>query len=315
LESSQINGGNMLITRGSGVIGSYIIELFKDEFDIVVADIAKPQANVKYVNVDLTKPFRLSKDFEFCVHLAAHVGGIQHLTRYPVENIRDNPTMTANVLDASANSNLNHIIYSSSSRVYENQTEFPTVEESATSSPPPSSDYGMSKLIGEYLCKAYHKQFGMYTILRLANVYEPREAPDPEYAHVIPELISKVLSGNFPVEIYGDGEQTRTFTHGMDVARAYVLSFMNKNAVNETFNVSGNEEIKIIELLRLIWKMIGQTNELKIKQLSPLEYDTKKRFLSNKKIYEKLDWEPLISFRHGLYETIESIRKVINTSP
>ncbi|HEY6884006.1 MAG TPA: NAD-dependent epimerase/dehydratase family protein, partial [Nitrososphaeraceae archaeon] len=211
MESSQINNGNMLITGGSGVIGSYITELLKDEFDIVVADIAKPQANVKYVNVDLTKPFTLSKDFEICIHLAAHVGGIQNLTRHPVENIRDNPKMTANVLDASVNSNLSHIIYTSSSRVYENQTEFPTIEESANSSPPPSSDYGMSKLIGEYLCKAYHKQYGIkYTILRLANVYGPREAPDPEYAHVIPELISKVLSGNFPVEIYGDGEQTRT---------------------------------------------------------------------------------------------------------
>jgi nucleoside-diphosphate-sugar epimerase len=62
MESSQINDGNMLITGGSGVIGSYITELLKDEFDIVVADIARPQ--VKYVNVDLTKPFTLSKDFE-----------------------------------------------------------------------------------------------------------------------------------------------------------------------------------------------------------------------------------------------------------
>ena len=315
MRSSHIGDGNILITGGSGVIGSYIIELLKEEYDIVVADITRPKADVKYIRADLTKPITFSGDFETCIHLAARVGGIQYFTKYPVENIRDNPRITANVLDACVNSNLNHIIYTSSSRVYENQAEFPSKEESLPRFPPPSSDYGMSKLIGEYLCKAYHRQFGLkYTILRPANVYGPQEAPDPEYAHVIPELIRKVLSGNFPVEIYGDGKQTRTFTHGMDAARAYKLSIKNKNAVNETFNVSGNKEIKIIDVLKLIWRMAGYTDQLKVRHLPPLQHDTKRRFLSNKRIHEKLNWRPSIPFKDGLLETIKTIKNLINTS-
>jgi UDP-glucose 4-epimerase len=312
MESPRANDGKILITGGSGVLGNYILELLRQEFEVVVADIVKPEVDdgVKFMKVDLRKPFSLSDDFEVCIHLAAHVGGIQYFTKHPVENIRDNPKMTANILDAAVNSKLNHVIFTSSSVVYQHQTEFPTYEESVFHSPPPSSAYGMSKLVGEYLCKAYNEQFGIkYTILRPFNVYGPKEAPDPEYAHVIPELVRKVLSGQFPIELYGTGNQSRTFTHGKDVARAYLLSMNNKNAINETFNVSGNEEIRIIELLRLIWNMTGNSRELKIKHLPPLPHDVQRRFPSNQKILEKLNWKPNVSFKDGLLETIQWIRK------
>jgi nucleoside-diphosphate-sugar epimerase len=314
MESQRIDGGKILITGGSGVLGQYITDLLKQEFnDIVVADIVKPEINnnnnVKFVKVDLREPFSISEDFEVCIHLAAYVGGIQFFTKHPVENIRDNPKMTANALDAAVNSKLDHVIFTSSSVVYQHQTEFPTNEESVLRSPPPSSAYGMSKLVGEYLCKAYNEQFGLkYTILRPFNIYGPEESPDPNYAHVIPELARKVLSGQFPVEIYGSGDQTRTFTHGRDVAQAYHLTIKNKNALNETFNVSGNEEIKIIDVLRLIWNMAGHTEELKVKHLPPLPHDVQRRFPSNRKIFEKLGWQPNIPFKDGLQETIEWIR-------
>jgi UDP-glucose 4-epimerase len=311
LESPKINNGKILITGGSGVIGNYIVESLKQEFDIVIADIVRPEIDdIKFVKVDLREPFSLSEDFEVCIHLAAYVGGIQYFTKHPVENIRDNPKMTANMLDAAVNSKLNHVIFTSSSIIYQHQTEFPTYEESVLRSPPPSSAYGMSKLVGEYLCKAYNEQFGLkYTILRPFNIYGPKEAPDPDYAHVIPELVRKVLSGQFPVEIYGTGNQTRTFTHGKDAARAYLLSIKNKNAINETFNVSGNEEIKIIDVLRLIWNMTGHMQELKIKQLPPFPHDVQRRFPSNQKIVERLNWRPHISFQDGLLETIEWIKE------
>jgi nucleoside-diphosphate-sugar epimerase len=311
MESPRINNGKILITGGSGVLGNYIVELLRQEYEIVIADIVRPEIDdVKFIKVDLRKPFSLSEDFEVCIHLAAYVGGIQYFTKHPVENIRDNPKMTANMLDAAVNSKLNHVIFTSSSIIYQHQTEFPTNEESVLRSPPPSSAYGMSKLVGEYLCKAYNEQFGLkYTILRPFNIYGPKEAPDPEYAHVIPELVRKVLSGQFPIELYGTGNQTRTFTNGKDAAHAYLLSIKNKNAINETFNVSGNEEIKIIEVLRLIWNMTGHMQELKIKHLPPFPHDVQRRFPSNQKILEKLNWRPHISFKDGLLETIEWIKK------
>ncbi|MCH7561416.1 MAG: NAD-dependent epimerase/dehydratase family protein [Thaumarchaeota archaeon] len=306
----EINGGQVLITGGGGVIGSYVIDALKDEFDLVVADKVKPEADVKFVNIDLTEPFSISKDFESCVHLAALVGGIQFFTKHPVENLRDNPRMVTNLLDTVTNSNVNHVIYTSSSVVYQHQTQYPTPEESVSNSPPPTSAYGMSKLVGEHICKAYNEQFGLnYTVLRPFNAYGPREAPDPEYAHVIPELIRKVLSGQNPVELYGSGEQTRTFTHGKDIGRAFYLAIKNKNSINETFNVSGNEEIKIIDLLRKIWRISSHKEELKIKHLEPLPHDVPRRFPSNKKIEEKLGWKPQILFDEGLLETMKWIKE------
>jgi nucleoside-diphosphate-sugar epimerase len=307
MELQRIDGAEVLITGGSGVIGSYVIDRLEREFDITVADMNRPQSNkVKYSRVDLTKPFAVSKDFEICIHLGAYVGGIQYFTQHPVENMRDNPRMTANMLDAAVNSNINQIIYTSSSIVYEQQTEFPTMEKSVDSSPPPRSAYGMSKLAGEYLCKAFNQQFGLkYTILRPFNVYGPKELPDPEYAHVIPQLVKKVLSGQYPVEIYGTGEQTRTFTHGRDVASAFLVSMKNVNAFNETFNVAGNEEKSIKEVLTLIWKMLPQTRSLMIKNLPAYSHDVKRRFPSIEKICKKLNWKPQISFEDGLYETVK----------
>jgi UDP-glucose 4-epimerase len=311
MTSPRIDNGKLVITGGSGVLGNYIVESLKHEYDIVVADITRPEINdVKFVKVDLRKPFSLSEDFEVCIHLAAYVGGIQFFTKHPVENIRDNPKMTANLLDAAVNSKVGRVIFTSSSVVYQHQTEFPTTEESVTHSPPPSSAYGMSKLVGEYLCKAYNEQFGLgYTILRPFNIYGPKEVPDPEYAHVIPELVRKVLGGHFPIEIYGTGNQSRTFTHGRDAALAYLSSIKNKNAVNETFNVSGNEEIKIIEVLRLIWGMTGHQEELKTKHLPPFPHDVQRRFPSNQRILEKLNWRPKIAFKDGLLETIQWIKE------
>lgn len=288
------------------MVGSFLIEEMTKKFDVTVADLHKPESNrVKYVKIDLRKPFSVSNDFEIGIHLGAIVGGIEYFPKHPVENMRDNPRMTTNFLDAVVNSNISQIIYASSSSIYENQNGFPTEEDFVNKSPPPVSPYGMSKLIGEYLCKAYNQQFGVsYTILRPSNVYGPKEFPDPGYARVIPQLIKKVLSGQYPVEIYGSGQQTRTFTHGRDVSRAFLKSMYNKNAFNETFNVAGDEEIKIKEVLELIWQIVGITKKLKVKNLHDLPHDVLRRFPSNKKIKKKLNWKPEISLEQGLRETV-----------
>jgi UDP-glucose 4-epimerase len=309
-----VRGGQILITGGSGTIGRYIIDSLKDEFDIVVLDQSEPVDDVRFVKNDLRYPFSLSNDFELCIHLAALVGGIQFFTKHPVENMRDNPKLTANLLDACVNSKVQQVIYTSSSVVYEHSTQFPTPEEAIYSFPPPTSPYGMSKLVGEYLCKAYNQQYDLrYTILRLFNVYGPKEGTDPEYAHVIPQLSRKVLCGQFPVEIYGSGEQTRTFTHGKDVAAAYLMAIRNRNASsNQAFNVAGGQETRILDLLKLIWRITGHKEEnLKVRNLPAFPHDAGRRFPSTEKIYRTLGWKPVISLADGLLETINQIKKTI----
>jgi len=308
--STKIEGGDILITGGSGFIGSYVINALKKNYDVVVVDLLKPQNDdVKFVKIDLRKSFSISSDFKICIHLAGFVGGIQYFTKHPVENIRDNPRITGNVFVASLKAGVNQVLYASSSVIYQHQTKFPTKEEDVSDSPPPSSAYGLSKLVGEYFCKAYKEQYGMnYTILRPFNAYGPGEAPDPDYAHVIPQLIEKVLSGQYPVKIYGSGKQTRTFTHGSDIGLAFRMCIDNKAAFNETFNVASNEELKIIEVLEKIWKETGQKQKLKVKHLKPLKDDVLRRYPSNSKIKKKLGWKPQVLFDDGLRETINWLK-------
>ena len=303
--------GDVLITGGSGFIGSYVIDVLKEKgHRIVVADTVKPvDNNVPFVKIDLRHPFSISKDFKTCIHLAGFVGGIQYFTKHPVENIRDNPRMTANLFDAAVDANVEHVIYTSSSVIYQHQTKFPTEEEDVLSSPPPSSAYGMSKLVGEYFCKAYNEQFGLnFTILRPFNAYGPREAPDMDYAHVIPQLIRKVLSNQYPVEIYGSCQQSRTFTYGSDIGRAFRMCIENKKSYGQTFNVSGDEEFKIIEILQMIWEETGQKRDLKVTHLPPFDHDVQRRYPSNSKIKQLLGWHPEVPFRIGLQKTIEWVR-------
>ena len=308
---SVIDGGDILVTGGSGFIGRYVINSLKDKFKVVVADLQKPPiSDIDFVEIDLRNQFKISNDFKYCIHLAGFVGGIQFFTSHPVENIRDNPKITTNIFDACVNSSISHVLYASSSVVYQHQTKFPTTEEDVATSPPPTSAYGMSKLFGEYCCKAYNEQNGLnYTILRPFNAYGPGEAPDPDYAHVIPHLIQKVISGLYPVPIYGDGNQTRTFTYGTDIANAFKISLGNNAALNETFNVSGDEELSIIEVLKRIWNMTKQTKELKVQNLEPLKDDVQRRYPSNEKLKKSLNWKPQTTFDEGLEKTIEWLKQ------
>ena len=111
------------------------------------------------------------------------------------------------------------------------------------------------------------------------------------------------------MEIYGDGNQTRTFTYGSDIGRAFKMCINNKSAFSETFNVAGNKELKIIDVLQKIWIQTNQKRKLKVKHLKPFKDDVQRRYPSNKKIKNSIGWSPKISFDDGLKETINWIKK------
>lgn len=303
---------NVLVTGGSGFIGSYIIrELRKKDFILKVMDIKPSRNEAKFIKQDLRKPFKIDAEYSYCIHLAAIVGGIQYFHQNPSLYVHDNSLILANVFEACANSNVEKIIYCSSSVVYQFATTFPTPEDEVQRIPPPSSAYGYTKLLGEYFCEAYSQDRGLpFTILRPFNAYGPGEELDIEYAHAIPQLVWKVLGGQYPVEILGTGEQTRCFTYGTDIARAFVLSLTHPKAKNETFNVSSNEEIRIIDVVRKIWKLVGKNKPLKIKSLPSLPEDVIKRKPSIKKIKEKLEWEPTVPFDTGLAKTVKWLKNI-----
>jgi len=317
-------GKKVLVTGGAGFLGSHLVEKLLElrAIVIVVDNLSKGSTkniekyfsspNFKFLNKDITTRDSvkgLLKDIDVCFHLAARIGGIGYFHRYPATILRDNTLMTINLWDEAVNANTDiKMVYISSSMVYERTNIFPTPESALERIPPPLTSYGFSKLVGEYIAKAYYEEFGIpYIIVRPFNIYGPGEEPGDYvgYAHVIPDLIKKILSGQYPLEILGTGDQTRCFTYVTDAVEGILL--VTEQAVNDDFNVGSDEEVKIKDLARLLWRICGRKESFKIKCLPSFKYDVKRRVPDVTKV-KKLGWSPKVKLEEGLKKVVEWYR-------
>ena len=252
----------ILVTGGAGFIGSAVVRrLLRDGHPVrVVDDLSKGvAANIpegsEYLSGDLTDREVARRAFDgvdICFHLAAKIGGIGYFHRFPADILDENNLMLSSVFRAATDAG-SKVVYVSSSMVFERAGDFPTPEEAIDRWPPPFSAYGFSKLIGEWYCRAFHEQYGTpFAIARPFNAYGPGELPEdePGLAHVIPDLIKKILDGPRPIEIFGDGTQVRSFTYVDDVADALVTIGFHRDGAGEDFNIGTGVETSVGELDR-----------------------------------------------------------------
>ena len=159
---------------------------------------------------------------------------------------------TFNLLEAARQNGVQRFVFSSSSAVYG-----PTLETCNELTPcNPTSPYGFSKLIGEYLCKQYAVNFGIETVcMRYFNVYGDRQNPNGQYAAVVAKF-RESMANNQPITIFGDGLQTRDFIPVEQVAQTNLALGMlpAKNVSGEIFNVATGKSISVIELFQLLSK-------------------------------------------------------------
>ncbi|MEA2421116.1 MAG: UDP-glucose 4-epimerase [Thermoleophilaceae bacterium] len=314
----------VLVTGGAGTIGAAVVRrLLRDpDWEVRVADQREApdwmRQSCEIVTGDLRDSFAAAQATQGCtrvIHLAAIVGGIGNFHKRPFTLLEMNTGLYTGVFRAALDTGVERLVYVSSSMVFERATEFPTTEEHIEHTPIPESAYGFSKLAGEVYCRALHDEFGVpYTICRPFNAYGPGEMPEdePGIAHMVPDLIKKVIAGQRPLQIFGSGEQTRTITHIDDIADGLVTAMAHPAAENEDFNISAAEEMTVAEIARIVWEACGQPpEELELEHLPSFRVDVQRRWPSVEKARRLLGWEAQIGAREGIEGTAEWLRGVV----
>jgi nucleoside-diphosphate-sugar epimerase len=312
----------VLVTGGAGTIGGAVVRrLVADpDFEVRVADRDDPpqwiRESCEVVAGDLRDVAVAREAVDGCthvIHLAAIVGGIGNFHRLPFTLLEMNTGLYNGVFRAALDERVERLVYVSSSMVFERATEYPTTEEHVRDTPIPDSAYGFSKLAGEVYCRALHDEFGLpFTICRPFNAYGPGEMPadEPGIAHLVPDLIRKVLSGQRPLEIFGSGEQTRTITHIDDIAEGVVTAMRHPAGENEDFNISASQEMTVAEIARVVWEECGAPpEEFALEHLPSFRVDVQRRWPSVEKARRLLGWEARIGPREGIRQTVEWLRE------
>ncbi|MDO8487432.1 MAG: NAD(P)-dependent oxidoreductase [Candidatus Curtissbacteria bacterium] len=305
-----------LVTGGAGFIGSEIVRQLLDVgYMVRVADnLSKKNASVdkraEFINVDLTdsrKTKAVFKNIDICINAAAKIGGIGYFHKFPATILSENNKIYSSTFESAVAAGIKRLVYISSSMVFESATKFPSEEEDVTKIPPPVSSYGFSKLSGEWYCRSFWDQYRLpFSICRPFNAYGINEFPEREvgYAHVIPDLVRKIVEGQYPLEMLGDGKQTRCFTHVSDVADGIITVALHPNGQNQDFNIGSDKEIKMIDLAEKIWDVMEIKKPFKVKFVKGFKYDIRKRVPNVQKAKKLINWEPKVKFDDGLKEVI-----------
>jgi len=272
---------------------------------------------------------RLAADVDQVVAGAAMIGGISYFHEFAYDLLAENERISAATFDAAVSAHrrgrLQKITVLSSSMVFESSTDFPTPEGAAQTSPPPRSTYGFQKLATEYFARGANEQYGLpYTIVRPFNcvgIGERRALRDREVmsgnvrlamSHVVPDLVQKVLRGQDPLHILGDGSQVRHYTYGGDLAVGIRLAMESERALNQDFNLSTARSTTVRELAEIIWRKVhGPSVPMRLVSDAPYEYDVQMRVPDVSKAREVLGFEATTRLEEVLDEVIPWIRDEI----
>jgi len=259
------------------------------------------------LKIDLTdrsQTRNLCKDFD-CVFLAAAkiygVGGFNH---YCGDILSDDIAIQGNIFQSCATHKVNHVVYISSSMVYETciqDINQPVTEEMVEHCQMPKTDYGVSKLIGERMCNAFKKQYGInFTIWRPFNIITPNELGMEQqgFSHVFADYIKNlIITEKNPLPMIGDGHQIRCFTWIEDIANIIAQYSFKDSALNQAFNLCNVEPITMKTLAQKIHRYVDSELELGFITTKNYPNDVRVRVPSIEKFTN--------TFGHYNYQTVD----------
>ena len=334
----------VLVSGSAGFIGGYVVEeLLKRGHQVIGVDnlskygeVAKSydsNPNYRFVKGDCTDIALMTELVSECDHFiagAAMIGGISYFHHYAYDLLATNERIIAASCDAAIaahkSGRLKKVTYLSSSMVFESTNTWPSIEGQEREVAPPLSSYGFQKLAVEYFARAAWDQYQLpYTIARPFNcvgIGERRALGDVEVmsgnvalamSHVVPDLVHKILKGQDPLHILGDGTQVRHYTYGGDLAEGIVTAMESDAALNEDFNLSTAESTTVLELAEVIWNKVHMgAKPFNYVSDDPFEHDVAKRVPSVTKAKEVLGFEATTSLDEMLDEVIPWIQRAID---
>jgi UDP-glucose 4-epimerase len=332
----------VLVTGSAGFIGGYVVDrLLKQGHEVVgldnlskygrVARSYQDHSGYRFVEGDARDPDLVARLLEGADHFiagAALIGGISYFHTYAYDLLATNERITAAACDAAirafSSGRLRKVTYMSSSMVFESAATWPSYEGQELEIPPPRSSYGFQKLAVEYFARAAYQQHGLpYTIVRPFNCVgigemRAREAPEIlsgnvklAMSHVVPDLIQKVIRGQDPLHILGDGTQVRHYTYGGDLAEGIVLALEHPDAVNEDFNLSTPESTTVLELAKKIWARLRPNAPFRYVSDPPFEHDVQRRIPGTEKAKRVLGFEATTTLDEMLDEVVPWVEQAV----
>jgi UDP-glucose 4-epimerase len=301
------HGRRVLVTGGAGFVGGAVVRRLVDAGArvTVLDDLFTGQAEVVPATAQLVKGSvedetlvrELVDDASVVFHLAAR--NIIASTKDPRNDFATNIGGTLNVLLAARASKVDRIVYSGSTSIYGNPNSIPINEDDGIV---PLSPYAVSKLGGENYCVAFYESYGLpVAVVRYSNVFGIGQRPDNPYCGVIAKFFASAYEGH-PLQIHGDGQQTRDFTYIDDAVDATLLAAIQPRAEGEVFNVGTGIETSINELARLIGQAIERP--ITIEHIDRRDIDNiRRRVVNIEKARRMLRWAPQVTLLDGLART------------
>jgi nucleoside-diphosphate-sugar epimerase len=307
-----------VVTGGAGFIGSHLVgRLLRDGARVRVLDnfsegtranLAFPRELRRRLEVvrgdvtDLDTVRRVIRGARYVYHQAA-MRSVPRSVKDPLGANENNVTGTLHVLEAARRAKVARVVYASSSSVYGDAPALPKREDQI---PSPISPYAVSKYADELYANLWTKLYGVETVgLRYFNVYGPRQDPRSEYAAVIPRFIVWGLKGT-PLEVHGDGEQSRDFTYIDNVVDANLAAATAPKAPGEAFNVGCASRISLNDIITMLEKILGRS--LKRKHTPSRAGDVRHTLADISKAKRLLGLEPRVDFEEGFRRTVDYFR-------
>lgn len=298
----------VLVTGGAGFIGSELVhQLAARGFIVRVVDnlVNGRRENLETVlggNVELVvsdvrdtaSMATLLRSVDLVFHMATL--GVRHSIHSPLENHEVNAAASLGLLQAACSAGVERFVYVSSSEVYGTGRVMPITEDHPTQ---PMTVYGASKLAGECYARAFWNTYRYPTVvLRPFNSYGTRCHHEGDSGEVIPKFLLRCLAGR-PMVIFGDGAQTRDFTHVRDTAAGILAAGLSDACVGETINIGSGEEISIRELARTIAHVLGKPSA-DVVHVEPRPGDVLRLCCGNSKARSLLKFAPTVTLSEGI---------------